>query len=70
MTSMKGKDAEETSVRSQLLIKATTYSAMANEKDWNNVAKCWDIASWTVFEEVVMRVETFPGLMLSTTVTG
>lgn len=70
MTAMKGSDADATSVSSQPLTNATTYRPMVSAIVWNNMAKCWDIASWTVFEDVVMRVDTLPGLMVSMTLTG
>jgi hypothetical protein len=69
-TRMKGRDADATRVRSQLLINATTYRPMTKARDWNSMAKCCDTASWTVLEDVVMRVETLPGLIVSMMLTG
>jgi hypothetical protein len=47
-----------------------TYRPITKANDWNNIAKCCDTASCTVFEEVVMRVETLPGLIVSMMLTG
>jgi hypothetical protein len=65
-----GSDADATTVSSGDLTKATTYSPIVKASDWKSIAKCCDIASWTVLAEVVMRVETLPGLMVSMTLTG
>lgn len=69
-TKMNGKAAEATSVNSHPLMKDTTYSPIVKASDWNNMAKCWEMASCTVFEDVVMRVDTLPGEIVSMVATG
>lgn len=67
---MNGREALATNVSSQLLTKETTYRPTVNASDWKNRAKCWEIASWIVFDEVVIRVETLPGETVSILLTG
>lgn len=70
MTKMKGSAAEATRVNSHPLTKDTTYSPIVNASDWNSIAKCCEIATWTVFDEVVIRVDTLPGDIVSMVATG
>jgi hypothetical protein len=70
MRRMKGSEAEATTVSSGLLTKAITYAPITNARDWKSPAKCCDMASWTVLDEVVIRVETLPGLIVSITLIG
>jgi hypothetical protein len=69
-TNIKGTAALAMSVRSQLLMKATTYRPMVKANDWNNSATCCEVASWIALAEVVMRVLTLPGETVSITLTG
>jgi hypothetical protein len=67
---MKGNDADATKVSNGALTKATTYAPIVKASDWNSIAKCCEMASCTVLEDVVMRVDTLPGLIVSITLTG
>lgn len=69
-TRMNGSEAEATTVSSGPLTKATTYAPITNARDWKSIAKCCDMASCTVLEEVVIRVDTLPGLIVSITLIG
>jgi len=69
-TRMNGSAAEATSVNNHPLIKDTTYKPIVNASDWNNMAKCCEMANWTVLDDVVIRVDTLPGDMVSMVATG